>query len=91
MYNRSQRERLIEQLKKNTDLRMEVPDYVVEAASPEDEENYRLLAGHWRYLMRKKRSASEEEKKELSKQLFDVEQYMKIAQFGDRNIERFIN
>lgn len=78
---------LIEMLKANTDLLADIPDDL--GTGYEEVEEYRLLAGYWKYLMKKKKNSNSDEQKELSNKISEVQEYLLIAQFGDKNIKRF--
>lgn len=83
--------KMIEKLKSNPDMLADIPDYIGEDC--EEKEEYRLLVGHWRYLLQQKKNARKAQDPELAeeigKSIFEVQQYMLMAQFGDRNIGRF--
>ncbi len=91
MQNQSEREELIEALKRDKSLRIEIPKEIIEDVDPEEREDYILLAEHRKYLMRKRKESNDSEREELENKIFKVQQYMLIAQFGDKNIGRFTN
>lgn len=90
MSNQSEREKLIERLKKDESERVKIPQDFIDDVNPSCLEDFTVLAEHWRYLENKKKNAKNlEEREKIADQIFKVRQYMLIAEFGDRNIARF--
>lgn len=93
MLGKSEREKryneMIERLKNNKELRadIEIPDDVFKNVAEPD--NLKLLIEHRRYLANERKKADEEKKKEFDAEIFKINQYMLMAEFGDRNIGRF--
>lgn len=83
-------DRLISFLRNDDTQRINTPDINYGNIEPVYKEDYKLLVEHWRYLREKtKKEEKMEEKEKLQNRVFQVQQYMLVAQFGDRNTGRF--
>ena len=97
MRDQSEREKLIERLKKDKSIRAELPDGFIESVETDpniaDKDDYILLSEQWKYLRQGRinaRNAKDEEKIEYySRQMEIVRRYLLVAEFGDPNIGRF--
>jgi hypothetical protein len=89
MQDKSEREKLIEKLHNDKSIRIEIPEDIIDDVNPDNKRDYIVLAEYRRYLMRRRKNADDIEREALLKEIFRVQQYMSIAQYGDENIGRF--
>ena len=89
MQNKSERERLIEKISQDYSQRIHISKDELDLSNIAEPEQYLILAEHWRYLLRLKKSLTDEQKKDIQEKIYKVQQFMREAEFGDKNVDRF--
>ena len=84
MQNKSERERLIEKISQDYSQRIHISKDELDLSNIAEPEQYLILAEHWRYLL-----ITDEQKKDIQEKIYKVQQFMREAEFGDKNVDRF--
>ena len=83
-------DKMILKLKEHPELRDSISSQNIDKKDIAEPENFVLFFEHWTYLRKtKKKAESEKEIQKLTDEIGEIQQFMLMAQYGDRNIGRF--